>query len=102
MMVSYTDHVVAYTTVSTVLYTLLVTNSDVRHMLIITSIFTEVMFNYITINSFEHLVTSICIASVVQDGWTKHKVTYLGQNTLTGIDNHCILYITYLIQIKNK
>ena len=26
---------------------------------------------------------TICIASVVQDGWMKYKVTYLGQNTRT-------------------
>ena len=80
MMVSYTDHVVAYTTVSTVLYTLLVTNSDVRHMLIITSIFTEVMFNYITINSFEHLVTSICIASVLAFSYNLYKKNEIFEN----------------------
>ena len=50
-MISYTDHVMAYTSVSSVIYTIFVKQKEVRHIMIVNTVLTEIMFNYVAINS---------------------------------------------------
>lgn len=72
-MISYTDHVMAYTSVSSVIYTILVKQKEVRHIMILNTILTELMFNYVTINSIEHLVTTITIALIFSFSYNLFK-----------------------------
>jgi hypothetical protein len=72
-MISYTDHVMAYTSVSSVIHTIFVKQKEVRHIMIVNTILTEIMFNYVTINSIEHLVTTITIAFILSFSYNLFK-----------------------------
>ena len=72
-MISYTDHVMAYTSVSSVIHTIFVKQKEVRHIMIVNTILTEIMFNYVRINSIEHLVTTITIACILSFSYNLSK-----------------------------
>jgi len=59
--------------VSSVIYTILVKQKEVRHIMILNTILTELMFNYVTINSIEHLVTTITIALIFSFSYNLFK-----------------------------
>lgn len=79
-MISYTDHVMAYTSVSSVIHTIFVKQKEVRHIMIVNTILTEIMFNYVTINSIEHLVTTITIAGILSFSYNLFKYNSIFEN----------------------